>query len=104
MSWPRIPMRLVCCVLSPSSNRQSSKSPDVLMIPMILAAAAPRDSDAGVATVSSVLGGNPRLRIGAVSFMTHRRAIFESLGKADSMDAFNTALTIWASGCADSRA
>ncbi len=63
--------------------------PDILMIPMILAAPRRAFQIAALATVSSVLGGLLGYWIGAVAFDTLGRPILESLGKADAMAAFN---------------
>ena len=64
--------------------------PDVLMIPMILAAPHRAWLIASVALVASVLGGVLGYAIGAFAFDTIGRPILESLGKAESMAAFNT--------------
>lgn len=63
--------------------------PDVLMIPMIIARPSKAFLIAAVATVASVLGGMLGYAIGAFAFDTIGRPILESLGKADSMAAFN---------------
>ena len=64
--------------------------PDVLMIPMILATPKRAFLIAGVATVSSVLGGMLGYAIGAFFYESIGAPILESLGKADSMAEFNT--------------
>lgn len=64
--------------------------PDVLMIPMILAAPRRAFLIAGVATVASVLGGMLGYVIGAFFYDSLGAPILESLGKADSMAEFNT--------------
>ncbi|EIE52314.1 cytochrome b [Salipiger aestuarii] len=64
--------------------------PDVLMIPMVLAAPRRAWLIALVATVASVIGGLAGYGIGHFFFEGVGRPILESLGKADSMDAFNT--------------
>ena len=64
--------------------------PDVLMIPMILAAPHRAWLIATVALVSSVLGGLLGYAIGAFAFESIGQPILESLGKSDSMEAFNT--------------
>ncbi|MDW4497706.1 YqaA family protein [Sulfitobacter sp. D35] len=64
--------------------------PDVLMIPMILAAPHRAWLIALVAMVSSVLGGLLGYAIGAFAFETIGRPILEMLGKADAMAAFGT--------------
>ncbi|WP_415920386.1 YqaA family protein [Tateyamaria sp. SN6-1] len=64
--------------------------PDVLMIPMILAAPHRAWLIAGVCLVSSVLGGLLGYVIGAFAFDTIGQPILAALGKADTMEAFNT--------------
>ena len=63
--------------------------PDILMIPMILAAPSRAFVIAGVALVSSVLGGLLGYAIGALAFDTLGQPILQALGKADSIEAFN---------------
>jgi membrane protein YqaA with SNARE-associated domain len=63
--------------------------PDVLMIPMILARPDRAFLIAGVALVSSVLGGLLGYAIGAFAFESIGQPILMSLGKAEAMDAFN---------------
>ena len=64
--------------------------PDVLMIPMILAAPHRAWLIALVATFASVAGGVLGYGIGAFFFESLGQPILESLGKADSMEAFNS--------------
>ena len=64
--------------------------PDVLMIPMILAAPQRAWLIALVATVSSVLGGMLGYGIGAFFYDSLGAPILEALGKGDAMEAFNT--------------
>ncbi|MCA0941010.1 DedA family protein [Salipiger pacificus] len=63
--------------------------PDVLMIPMILAAPRRAWLIALVATVASVVGGLFGYAIGHFFFDSIGRPILETLGKADAMEAFN---------------
>ncbi|WP_417208392.1 YqaA family protein [Antarctobacter sp.] len=63
--------------------------PDVLMIPMVLAAPRRAWLIALVATVSSVLGGILGYGIGYFFYESLGQPILESLGKADKMAAFN---------------
>lgn len=63
--------------------------PDILMIPMILAAPKRAWLIALVAMVFSVLGGLFGYFIGAVLFDTIGQAIFEFYGKADKVESFN---------------
>ena len=64
--------------------------PDVLMIPMILAAPHGAFLIAGVATVASVLGGVFGYGIGALAFEEIGRPMLEALGKGPAMEAFAT--------------
>lgn len=64
--------------------------PDILMIPMIIAAPHRAFLIAGVALVASVLGGLLGYAIGAFAFETIGQPILASLGKADAMAEFNT--------------
>ncbi|MDX5384452.1 MAG: DedA family protein [Rhodobacterales bacterium] len=64
--------------------------PDVLMIPMILARPNRAWLIAGVALVTSVLGGILGYAIGALFYETLGQPILEALGKGDAMEAFNT--------------
>ncbi|MDP2085545.1 MAG: YqaA family protein [Gemmobacter sp.] len=64
--------------------------PDILMIPMILAARHRAFLIAGICTVSSVLGGMLGYGIGALAFEQVGRPILESLGKAGAMQEFAT--------------
>jgi len=63
--------------------------PDVLMIPMILARPSRAWLIAGVALVSSVLGGLLGYAIGALAYEQIGRPILEALGKDAAMDAFS---------------
>ncbi|MBM7067351.1 YqaA family protein [Actibacterium sp. 188UL27-1] len=63
--------------------------PDVLMIPMILAAPRKAFLIAGVCTVASVLGGLLGYVIGAFAFEQIGQPILESLGKGEEIEAFN---------------
>ncbi len=64
--------------------------PDVLMIPMILAAPHRAWLIAGTALVASVLGGMLGYAIGALAFEQVGLPILTTLGKDDAMAAFNT--------------
>lgn len=63
--------------------------PDVLMIPLILAAPHRAWLIALVATVSSVLGGILGYAIGALAFDQIGQPILEALGKLDRIEEFN---------------
>ncbi len=64
--------------------------PDILMIPLILAAPQRAWLIALVAMVSSVLGGIAGYAIGAFAFDTIGQPILEALGKGDAVAEFNT--------------
>ncbi|MFN3294421.1 MAG: YqaA family protein [Gemmobacter sp.] len=64
--------------------------PDILMIPMILAARQRAFLIAAVCTAASVLGGLLGYGIGALAFEQLGRPILQSLGKADAMAEFAT--------------
>ncbi|MCA0850798.1 YqaA family protein [Salipiger thiooxidans] len=63
--------------------------PDVLMIPMVLAAPRRAWLIALVATVASVIGGLAGYVIGHFFFEGIGRPILEALGKGDQIEAFN---------------
>ena len=63
--------------------------PDVLMIPMILAAPHRAFVVAGVCTLASVLGGIAGYGIGHFFYEQIGAPVLESLGKTDSMAEFN---------------
>jgi len=64
--------------------------PDVLMIPMILARPSRAWLIAGVALVSSVLGGMLGYAIGAFAYQEIGQPILTALGKGEAMQAFST--------------
>ncbi|WGW02764.1 YqaA family protein [Tropicibacter oceani] len=64
--------------------------PDILMIPMVLAAPRRAWLIAGVATLSSVLGGMLGYAIGAFFYEGIGEPILQAMGKADAMAEFNT--------------
>lgn len=64
--------------------------PDVLMIPMILARPSRAWLIAGIALVSSVLGGMLGYTIGAFAYQEIGQPILAALGKGEAMEAFST--------------
>ncbi len=64
--------------------------PDVLMIPMILAAPRRAWLIAGTALIASVLGGMLGYAIGALAFESLGEPILTALGKGEAVAAFNT--------------
>lgn len=69
--------------------------PDILMIPMILAAPRRAFVIAGVATLSSVLGGMFGYWIGAVLFDTVGLPVLEFYGKTANFDTFRETYNQW---------
>ncbi len=63
--------------------------PDLLMIPMILAAPHRAFLIAGVCLISSVLGGMAGYAIGAFAYDSIGQPILAALGKAHAMEEFN---------------
>lgn len=73
--------------------------PDILMIPMILAAPSRAFRIALVALVASVAGGVLGYAIGALAFETIGQPLLAAMGKADAMAAFSTRFNevgVWA--------
>ena len=64
--------------------------PDILMIPMVLAAPRRAWLIAGVATLASVLGGMLGYAIGAFFYEGIGAPILQAMGKAEAMAEFNT--------------
>ncbi len=69
--------------------------PDILMIPMILAAPRRAFLIAGVATVASVLGGMFGYWIGAVVFEQIGRPVLEFYGKTENFETFRETYNAW---------
>lgn len=69
--------------------------PDILMIPMIIAAPRKAFVIAGVATVSSVLGGMFGYWIGAVFFDQIGLPVLEFYGKTENFDTFRQTYNDW---------
>jgi len=103
LSWANHPRAL--WVLAAVSFAESSFfpiPPDILMIPMILAAPSRAWLIAGVCLVASVLGGLAGYMIGAFAYDQIGAPILESLGKTESMAEFSTRfndLGFWAARC-----
>ena len=62
--------------------------PDILMIPMVLAAPRRAWLIAGVATVASVLGGLAGYAIGYFAYESVGAPVLEAMGKGEAMEAF----------------
>ena len=69
--------------------------PDVLIIPMVLAARERAWRIAAVATVASVLGGLAGYGIGALLFETIGRPVLEFYGYMDKFAAFQARFAEW---------
>jgi membrane protein YqaA with SNARE-associated domain len=69
--------------------------PDVLIIPMVLAARAQAWRIAAVATVASVIGGGLGYVIGAALFETLGRPLLEFYGQMDSFEEFRRVYDEW---------
>lgn len=69
--------------------------PDVMMIPMILAAPYRAWLIAGVCTAASVAGALLGYGIGHFFFEQVGQPVLEAMGKAEKMDAFNTTFSEW---------
>jgi len=80
----------VLAVISFAESSVFPIPPDVLMIPMILARPSRAWLIAGVALVSSVLGGMLGYAIGAFAYESIGQPILATLGKGEAMEAFNT--------------
>ncbi|WP_136635758.1 YqaA family protein [Pseudooceanicola onchidii] len=80
---------LVLAIISFVESSVFPIPPDVLMIPMILANRRRAWLIAGVATVSSVLGGMLGYAIGAFAYDSIGQPILASMGKAAAMEEFN---------------
>lgn len=90
LSWANHPRALwVLAVVSFIESSVFPIPPDILMIPMILAAPSRAWLIAGVCLVSSVLGGLLGYAIGAFAYDQIGAPILESLGKTDSMTEFS---------------
>ncbi|MEP3636316.1 MAG: YqaA family protein [Paracoccaceae bacterium] len=80
----------VLAVVSCAESSVFPIPPDILMIPMILARPSRAWVIAGVALVASVSGGMLGYAIGAFAWEGIGQPILAALGKAESMEAFNT--------------
>ena len=69
--------------------------PDVMLIPMILAAPHRAWLIAGVCTLASVAGALLGYGIGHFFFEQVGQPVLEAMGKADKMDAFNAKFSDW---------
>ncbi|SFI23503.1 YqaA family protein [Jannaschia pohangensis] len=96
LAWAAHPHALwVLAIVSFVESSVFPIPPDILLIPMILAAPHRAWLIAGVCTVASVLGGVLGYGIGFYAFETLGEPILTALGKADSFEAFRTHYNDW---------
>jgi len=80
----------VLAVISFAESSVFPIPPDVLMIPMILARPSRAWLIAGIALISSVLGGMLGYAIGAFAYESIGQPVLAALGKGEAIEAFNT--------------
>ena len=96
LSWAAHPRALwVLAFVSFIESSVFPIPPDILLIPMILAAPSRAWVIAGVCTVASVAGGLAGYAIGAFAFDTLGEPILTALGKADSFEGFRVRYNDW---------
>lgn len=96
LSWAAHPRALwVLAFVSFVESSVFPIPPDILLIPMILAAPRRAWMIAGVCTLASVAGGMAGYAIGVFAFETLGEPILTALGKADSFEGFRTRYNDW---------
>lgn len=96
LSWAAHPHALwVLAVVSFVESSVFPIPPDILLIPMVIAAPSRAWLIAGVCTVASVAGGMAGYAIGAFAFETLGEPILTALGKADSFGGFQSRYNEW---------
>ena len=96
LSWAAHPRALwVLAIVSFVESSVFPIPPDILLLPMVLAAPSRAWLIAGVCTVASVAGGMAGYAIGYFAFDTLGEPILTALGKADSFDAFRLRYNDW---------
>ncbi|CTQ50560.1 YqaA family protein [Jannaschia donghaensis] len=96
LSWAAHPRALwVLAFVSFVESSVFPIPPDILLIPMILAAPSRAWLIAGVCTIASVAGGMAGYAIGFFAFETIGEPILTALGKADSFEDFRTRYNDW---------
>lgn len=96
LSWAAHPRALwVLALVSFVESSVFPIPPDIMLIPMILAAPSRAWLIAGVCTVASVAGGIAGYAIGAFAFEALGEPILTALGKADSFDGFREQYNEW---------
>lgn len=96
LSWAAHPRALwVLAFVSFVESSVFPIPPDILLIPMVLAAPRRAWLIAGVCTLASVAGGMAGYAIGLFAFETLGEPILMALGKADSFEGFRTRYNDW---------
>ena len=96
LSWAAHPRALwVLAIVSFVESSVFPIPPDILLLPMVLAAPSRAWLIAGVCTVASVAGGMLGYAIGYFAFDTLGEPILRALGKADSFDTFRLRYNDW---------
>lgn len=96
LSWAAHPRALwVLAFVSFVESSVFPIPPDIMLIPMVLAAPSRAWLIAGVCTVASVAGGMLGYAIGFFAFETIGEPILTALGKADSFEGFRTRYNDW---------
>ncbi len=96
LSWAAHPRALwVLAFVSFVESSVFPIPPDILLIPMILAAPSRAWLIAGVCTVASVAGGLGGYAIGAFAFESLGQPVLMALGKADSFGGFQDRYNEW---------
>lgn len=96
LSWAAHPRALwVLAIVSFAESSVFPIPPDILLIPMVLAAPRQAWRIAGVCTAASVAGGMLGYAIGFFAWDSLGQPILEALGKGDSFEGFRTRYNDW---------
>lgn len=96
LSWAAHPRALwVLAIISFVESSVFPIPPDILLIPMIIAAPSRAWLIAGVCTVASVLGGLAGYAIGFFAWEALGQPILTALGKAENFDVFSAQYNEW---------
>ncbi len=96
LSWAAHPRALwVLAIVSFVESSVFPIPPDILLIPMILAAPRRAWLIAGICTAASVAGGMLGYAIGYFAWESLGQPILEALGKGDSFEGFRTRYNDW---------
>lgn len=96
LSWAAHPRALwVLAIISFVESSVFPIPPDILLIPMVIAAPSRAWLIAGVCTVASVLGGLLGYAIGFFAWEALGQPILTALGKAENFDVFSAQYNEW---------